>query len=304
MTIAIDSTFNATKERSVSRIVSSIRTLEGGGFMVQRPFPTQNLIDFDPFLLLDELGPVDYKPGEAIGAPDHPHRGFETVSYILEGRLAHRDSQGHAGKLGPGDVQWMTAGSGVVHSEMPDLDFFEAGGRMHGFQIWVNLPKRDKWIQPRYQDIPTKRIPVAQTEDGAVNVRVIAGEAMGAQAVIDTRTPIMFLHYTLQPGAQVVQPVPSNYSAFAYVIDGNGEFGGKQVKDGQMALFAQDGGSLSFSNPATATTPLSVLLLGGVPLNEPVARYGPFVMNTEAEIYQAFKDYQDGKMGSIPPLVS
>lgn len=284
--------------RSVSQVVNSVRTVEGGGFTVRRPFPTQRMSDFDPFLLLDHLGPVDYAPGKAVGAPDHPHRGFETVTYILEGYNQHKDSRGNSGKLGPGDVQWMTAGSGVVHSEMPDEEFQKRGGRVHGFQIWVNLPRRDKWIKPRYQDIPAASIPEAQNEDGTVKVRVVAGEALGKSAVIETRTPIIYLHYTLQPGAETVQAVPAEYNAFAYIISGEGYFGPEQkyAKEGQMVIFAQDGGEVRLKG---GDKPLDMLLLAGVPLNEPVVRYGPFVMNTVEEIYQAFEDYQSGKMGSI-----
>src|ERR1043165_7738861 len=174
--------------RTVSGIINSIETLEGEGFLVHRPFPTYALSDFDPFLLLDEMGPKDLAPGEARGAPDHPHRGFETVTYMLEGRMQHKDSKGNAGTLGPGDVQWMTAGAGVVHSEMPVAEFAESGGRLHGFQLWVNLPRRDKMMRPRYQEIPAAKIPTAQSEDGRVRVKVIAGEALGARAAIDTRT--------------------------------------------------------------------------------------------------------------------
>ncbi len=211
--------------RSVAGTINSVETLEGGGFVVRRPFPKSTFSDFDPFLLLDELGPIHLKPGEAKGAPDHPHRGFETVSYILAGELEHKDSQGHAGKLGPGDVQWMTAGAGVVHSEMPSQKFIRSGGQMHGIQLWVNLPQRDKMIHPRYQEIPATQIPVAQTQDGAVTVKVIAGEALGVKAVIETQTPILYLHFTLQPGATIVQLVPKEYNAFAYLLDGEGLFG-------------------------------------------------------------------------------
>ncbi|HEY9737030.1 MAG TPA: pirin family protein, partial [Trichocoleus sp.] len=256
---------------------------------------------FDPFLLLDELGPVNLKPGEAKGAPDHPHRGFETVTYVLDGRLEHKDSVGNAGQLLSGDVQWMTAGAGVVHSEMPEAEFTRTGGRLHGIQLWVNLPQRDKMMAPRYQEISAVQIPTAQTEDGSVSVRVIAGEALGAKAVIETRTPIIYLHFTLQPGATVVQPVSPEYNAFAYVLEGSGLFGAEQEpgEDGQMVIFAQDGQEVAISNPAEASQPLDLLLIAGVPLNEPVVRYGPFVMNSEAEIVQAIEDYRNGKMGEI-----
>ncbi len=179
--------------RTVAGVINSVETLEGAGFLVRRPFPKSSFSEFDPFLLLDELGPINLKPGQAKGAPDHPHRGFETVSYVLDGRLEHKDSAGHAGLLNPGDVQWMTAGAGVVHSEMPKSMFTRTGGRLHGIQLWVNLPQRDKMMPPHYQEIPAAHIPVAQTEDRSVTVRVIAGEALGAKAVIQTRTPITCL---------------------------------------------------------------------------------------------------------------
>ncbi|MGZ5382251.1 MAG: pirin family protein, partial [Thermoanaerobaculia bacterium] len=180
-----------SESRSVSRVVPGVVTLEGGGFQVRRPFPTHALDAIDPFLLLDEMGPTDYAPGKAVGAPDHPHRGFETVTYLLAGAMHHRDSRGHAGALAPGDVQWMTAGDGVVHSEMPDPEFQKKGGLMHGLQLWVNMPKVDKRMRPRYQEIPSVRIPSAKSADGMVSVKVLAGEALGAKAVIETRTPIL-----------------------------------------------------------------------------------------------------------------
>jgi redox-sensitive bicupin YhaK (pirin superfamily) len=296
-----EQTRNETKQRGVAGIVNSIETLEGGGFLVRRPFPQASFSEFDPFLLLDEMGPMDVGPGEAKGAPDHPHRGFETVTYLLSGEMEHKDSRGHAGRLTPGDVQWMTAGAGVVHSEMPSAEFQRDGGRMHGFQLWVNLPQREKMTKPRYQEIPRSRIPQATSVDGLVTVRVIAGEAMGQQAVIETNTPIIYLHYTIQPGGLVEQRVPADYNAFAYLVDGAGYFGAERERavDGQMVMFAQDGNVVRIENPEDADVPLEVLLIAGVPLNEPVARYGPFVMNTEREIRQAFEDYVRGRMGAI-----
>ena len=287
------------KSRSVRQVVPAMQTFEGAGFLVHRPFPTPRLEQFDPFLLLDEMGPSDLGPGEAQGAPDHPHRGFETVTYLLSGAMEHRDSRGNRGKLTPGDVQWMTAGSGVVHSEMPERDFASRGGRMHGFQLWVNLPRRDKMMPPRYQEVPSERIPTARSEDGRVAVRVIAGEAMGARAVIDTRTPIQYLDWTLEPGASVTQPVPPDQNAFAYVIDGQGLFGEERrpASAHDAVFFAGDGEAVTFR--ASEEAPLRGLLIAGVPLNEPVARYGPFVMNTRAEIVQAFEDFQSGKLGEI-----
>ncbi len=285
----------------MERIVDSRRTLEGGGFEVRRPFPTEVLDSFDPFLLLDEMGPTDYGPGEAVGAPDHPHRGFETVTYVLEGVAAHKDSAGHAGILCPGDVQWMTAGAGVVHSEMPDPDAFRDGGRMHGFQLWVNLPRADKMMAPRYQEVPSAATPVAHSADGLAWVRVIAGESLGRAAVIDTRTPIDYLHVVLEPGGRIEQPIPADHNAFAYLFGGKGRFGpdAREASDGQMVQFAQDGDTVVMANDADAAGPLSLLLLAGVPLREPIARYGPFVMNTREEIIQAVEDYRAGRMGRI-----
>lgn len=285
--------------RTVAGVVNSIETFEGAGFLVRRPFPQASFSDFDPFLLLDEMGPMDLGPGQAKGAPDHPHRGFETVTYMLSGEMQHKDSRGHAGRLTPGDVQWMTAGAGVVHSEMPSAKFTRTGGRMHGFQLWVNLPKRDKMMKPRYQEIPGAQIPKATSADGLVTVSVIAGEAMGQKAVIETRTPIVYLHYSIKPGGVATQQVSSTYNTFAFIVDGEGLFGAERerAKDGQMVLFAQDGDEVRIENSGNAT--LEILLIGGMALNEPVARYGPFVMNTEAEIRQAFEDFRLGRMGEI-----
>lgn len=287
-----------TTSRTIRHTVAAVRTVEGGGFVVHRPFPTRMLMDFDPFLLLDEMGPVDYAPGEARGAPDHPHRGFETVTYMLEGSFAHKDSAGHRGVLRPGDVQWMTAGAGVVHSEMPDPEFARSGGRVHGLQLWVNLPRRDKMIAPRYQEIASQEIPTAATSDGKVRVKVIAGAALGVEAVIQTRTPIIYQHFSLEPGASIVQPVPPAYRVFAYPLSGTGRYGRQQTEIGaqRMVVFSDDGDAVTLS---AGTDPLEVLLIGGAPLNEPIVRHGPFVMNTEDEIRQAIVDYQAGRMGEI-----
>jgi redox-sensitive bicupin YhaK (pirin superfamily) len=287
------------KIRSVKAVVPGIATYEGAGFLVHRPFPSQSLDLFDPFLLLDEMGPSDLGPGEAKGAPDHPHRGFETVTYLVSGAMQHKDSQGNQGKLTPGDVQWMTAGSGVVHSEMPEPVFAAKGGRMHGFQLWVNLPARDKMMRPRYQEIPGAGIPVARSDDGKVAVRVIAGESLGQRAVIETRTPIFYFDCSLEPGGVLEQPSPPDYNAFAFVYGGRGTFGANReaAREHEAVIFANDGDAVRLE--ASSDAPLQALLIGGVPLNEPVARYGPFVMNTRSEILQAFDDYQSGRLGEI-----
>jgi redox-sensitive bicupin YhaK (pirin superfamily) len=288
--------------RSVARVVESISTEEGGGFPVRRPFPTAELGFFDPFLLLDEMGPTVSAPGEAKGAPDHPHRGFETVTYLLSGEMQHRDSAGNAGTLRPGDVQWMTAGAGVIHSEMPTPAFQERGGLMHGFQLWVNLPGRDKLIPPRYQDTPSENIPVVTSPDQLVTVKVIAGEALGARAVIVTHTPISYLHVTIRPGGVLTQPLAATFNVFAYVVHGAPLIGAdaRPVAGGQLAILDARGDVVSLAVPADAAGPAEVLLIGGEPLQEPVARYGTFVMNTRAEIIQAVEDFQAGRFGSIP----
>ena len=286
--------------REVSRIVTAHRQEEGAGFIVRRPLPSMSLTVADPFLLIDELGPIDYGPGEAKGAPDHPHRGFETVSYILSGEVEHEDSARHRGVLRAGDVQWMTAGAGIVHSEMPSRALRDAGGRVHGFQIWVNLPARLKMTAPRYQEVASAKIPTAQSPDGLARVRVVAGEALGARAVIDTLTPIVYQDWSLDAGADVTLPLSAEQKALVYVFDGAVELGdlAQTARDGQLAVLA-DGESVRFRVPRDAAKTARLLLLAGVPLNEPVARYGPFVMNTPQEIEQAFRDYQSGRMGEI-----
>jgi len=288
--------------RSVASVITAHRQIEGGGFPVRRPFPTAGMDQVDPFLLLDEMGPVEWPPGEAIGAPDHPHRGFETVTYLLEGYMCHRDSFGHAGELRAGDVQWMTAGSGLVHSEMPHPDFQKSGGTMHGFQLWVNLPRDRKLMEPRYQEITAAEIPRAEGDDGLVQARVIAGECLGVSARIETVIPITYLHLTIAPGGALEQLLAPELNAMAYCFGGAGEFGSQRTPagDGQLVFFG-DGDEARIAVSPNATEPLQALLLAGAPLGEPVARYGPFVMNTHDELAQAVQDYQAGKMGRIVP---
>jgi redox-sensitive bicupin YhaK (pirin superfamily) len=252
--------------------------------------------EFDPFLLLDEMGPVDYAPGEAVGAPDHPHRGFETVTYLLAGEFEHEDSAGHRGALKAGDVQWMTAGDGVVHSEMPSERIRRDGGRVHGFQLWVNLPARDKRMRPRYQEIASDSLPVARSDDGRATIKVIAGEALGVAARIDTRTPLLYLDVALQPGARVDLPVPSDFALAVYTFEGQARIGepARDVTSGDFAMLA-DGDGVRLASERGAR----MLVLGGRPLREPVARYGPFVMNTEREIHEAIADYRSGRFATI-----
>jgi len=286
--------------RSIRSVTTAHRQEEGGGFIVRRPFPTRGLEQVDPFLLLDELGPIDYAPGQAKGAPDHPHRGFETVTYVIEGENEHEDSAGNRGVIGTGDVQWMTAGRGVVHSEMPSRRLQRQGGRVHGFQLWVNLPAQDKMMAPRYQDIPAATLPSATSDDGLASVRVIAGEALGVRAAIETRTPIVYQHWTLQPGARVVVPLPADHDAAAFVFAGIARLGpaARGVRDGQLAVFG-GGDAVELAVAADAASPAELLLLAGRPLREPVARWGPFVMNTEQQIREAIDDFRAGRMGGI-----
>jgi hypothetical protein len=280
--------------RTIDRIITAERHVEGGGFVVRRPFPIATVSHVDPFLLIDEMGPVDYAAGKAIGAPDHPHRGFETVTYMLQGEGEHEDSAGNRGTISAGSVQWMTAGAGVIHSEMPSRKIQREGGRVHGFQIWVNLPARDKLIAPRYQEIAASSIPEASTPDGTARVRVIAGEALGARAVIETRTPILYQDWILKPGADVVTGAPAGWNVMAYVFEGTALVAGREVREGQLAVLG-DGADVKLG----ANVPARLLLLGGQPLREPVARYGPFVMNTSTEIRQAISDFQSGRFGAI-----
>ena len=281
--------------RTVDTLVHATSQLEGEGMLVTRPFPTARLDQLDPFLLLDRMGPVMHEPGDAKGAPDHPHRGFETVTYVLEGAIEHGDSQGNHGRIGAGDVQWMTAGSGVVHSEMPSEEIRLNGGRVHGFQLWVNLPRRDKMMKPRYQELRAADIPTATSDDGKITVTVIAGQSLGTNATIDTRTPIIYLHVRLAAGARFTQTIPETYNAFAYVINGEAMFGDRVARENDVPIFDRDGDEVTIATNNGA----ELLLIAGVPLHEPVARYGPFVMNTPGEIRQAMLDYQSGRFGEI-----
>jgi len=290
---------DAAGSRSVREVVVSIETLEGAGFLVHRPFPVGDLDQIDPFLMIDHMGPIDYAPGEAVGAPDHPHRGFETVSYILEGEVEHEDSVGHHGIIGPGDVQWMTAGSGVVHSEMPSRRMQTEGGRVEGFQIWVNLPAAEKMTEPRYQEVPKARIPSVELDEGRALVRLVAGRVHGLEGAVQTTSPILYAHVTLQPGGQVDLPVASDMNAMVYAIHGTGTVGrtDRSIDQFELAVLEHDGGSVHLS--AGPDEAFDVLVLAGVPLREPIARYGPFVMNTRQQIVEAFEDYQSGRLGAI-----
>ena len=289
-----------TTIRETNRIITAHRQREGAGFIVRRPLPSHGLELADPFLLLDEMGPVDYAPGEAVGAPDHPHRGFETVTYVLDGEFEHEDSAGHRGTIRPGGVQWMTAGGGIVHSEMPSAKIQAEGGRVHGFQVWVNLPARLKMTRPRYQELAADKIPEAASDDGRARVRVIAGEALGVSAAIATHTPIVYQDWALDPGADVTTKLAADHQGLVYVFGGAARVGdaGRVVEDGQLAVLGA-GEALRLRAVDGAGGRARLLLLAGVPIAEPVVHYGPFVMNSQREIMEAIRDYQAGKLGEI-----
>jgi quercetin 2,3-dioxygenase len=279
---------------TVTRVATGHHQPEGDGMTVRRAFPNQAIGRLDPFLMLDEMGPIEFQPGARSGFPDHPHRGFETVTYLLEGEFEHKDSNGNKGRLGPGDVQWMTAGAGVVHSEMPSTELRRNGGRLHGFQLWVNLPAKDKMMPPRYQEFPGAKIPEATFPGGSA--KVIAGRFGGVSAVIDTRTPIQYLHVRLDAGAKVGLAVPAGHEGFVYVFQGAATVGGKTLKEAQTGALSGDG-PLEVQAGGEAT---QFLFVTGAPLREPVFQYGPFVMTTRDEIVQAVQDFQSGKFGKIP----
>ncbi|MBN2798268.1 MAG: pirin family protein [Deltaproteobacteria bacterium] len=271
---------------------------EGAGFLVHRPFPSPALPTLDPFLLLDELGPTTYAPGEALGAPDHPHRGFETLTLLLEGSFEHADSGGHAGTLTPGDAQWMTAGAGVVHREMPSTTLQREGGRLHAFQLWLNLPRALKGAPPRYQELAAASIPTVTPSGGGGTGRLIAGAALGAVGPAHTLTPALLHQWRVDAGGRLVLPVPREFQVAAYVYEGalSTEIG--RAPRGNLVRFGAGDAVVLASQEGAG-----VLLLGGLPLQEPIAWGGPFVMNTRAEVERAYADYRAGRMGRIPPEI-
>ena len=273
------------------RLIRAQHAVEGDGFVVRRPFPTQALSHLDPFLLFDHMGPIEFEPGRGVGTPWHPHRGFETVTYLLEGESEHRDSMGNHGFMAAGDTQWMTAGSGVLHKEGPSASSQAAGGRMHGLQLWVNLPAEKKMIDPAYQDLRAEANAVRH--DAGATVRVIAGELFGLQGPGSTHTPISYGHVTLAAGATVATALPQGHRVLVYPMVGAVAIGDTQIDEGILAVV--EGAELELRGVSDQS---EVIVLTGEPIGEPVARYGPFVMNTEQEIRQAFTDFERGLFGS------
>ncbi len=286
-------------DRRVVSVTTAPRGFEGEGFPVRRAFAGVDLRDLDPFIHMDQMGEVDYAPFEPKGTDWHPHRGFETVTYILDGAFQHQDSHGGGGLITNGATQWMTAGGGILHIETPPEDLVVSGGLFHGIQLWVNLPSRDKMAPPRYQSLEGEQVTLLSSPDGGALLRLIAGEIAGHRGPGSTHTPITVAHVTLSPGAQVTVPWRSDFNALAYVLSGSGSVGTERhpIALGQLAVFG-DGDTVTVTAGPDAA--LDVLLLGGQPLREPVAAYGPFVMNTRAELAQAFDDFQAGRLGTIP----
>jgi hypothetical protein len=292
-------------ERPVKQVTTAPSGYEGEGFPVRRAFAGVDLRDLDPFVHMDQMGEVDYAPGEPKGTPWHPHRGFETVTYMIDGTFQHQDSHGGGGVITDGATQWMTAGKGILHIETPPEQLVVSGGLFHGIQLWVNLPGKDKFSPPRYQSLEGDEVTLLASDDGGALVRIIAGDVAGHTGPGSTHTPISVVHATVAPGARLALPWQPDYNALVYVLAGRGSVGvqGQPVRTGQLAVFgpgdhitvAADSGQ--DSNIAA----LEVLVLGGRPIREPVAMYGPFVMNTRAQLVQAFEDYQAGKLGVIPP---
>src|SRR5579884_3730480 len=292
-------------ERPVASVTAAPSGHEGLGFPVRRAFAGAPLEALDPFIHMDQMGAVDYGPGEPKGTDWHPHRGFETVTYIIDGTFQHQDSNGGGGLITDGATQWMTAGAGIQHIERPPEALVASGGLFHGVQLWVNLPRAQKWVPPRYQDLRADRVGLLGSHDGAALVRVIAGQLSDQPGPGATYTPMTMAHATLPPGARLVVPWTPGFNALAYVLAGRGVAGpeGAPVRTGQLVVFEREGDTLvidAASAPDGPSSHLEVLLLGGRPIGEPVAWSGPFVMNTRQEIVQAFEDYRAGRLATVP----
>ncbi|MHB8189382.1 MAG: pirin family protein [Ferrimicrobium sp.] len=287
-------------ERELVSLTVAPHGVEGEGFPVRRAFAGVSSERLDPFVHMDEMGSVEYAPGEPKGTPWHPHRGFETVTYMIDGEFVHRDSQGGGGHLRSGDTQWMTAGAGILHIETPPEELVVSGGLFHGFQLWVNLPRARKWANPSYQEISGSKVAYGRSADGGAFLRVIAGRLGDIKGPGSTYTPINLVHTTLAPGAQLAMEWPASFNALVYVISGVASLTSKRVgaREGHLAVL-DHGEWISVANPSS-NAELDLLLLGGEPIGEPVACYGPFVMNTRDELQQAVEDYHSGRMGVIP----
>jgi len=292
--------------RPVTSVTTAPKGYEGEGFPVRRAFAGVDLAALDPFVHLDQMGEVEYAPGEPKGTPWHPHRGFETVTYMLDGVMEHQDSHGGGGTITNGDTQWMTAGSGMLHIETPPEWLVAQGGLFHGLQLWVNLPRAQKWAAPRYQDLRSSQLSLVTTADAGALVRVIAGEVGGHTGPGSTYTPMAMVHATLAPGAALALPWNPAFNALVYVLGGSATVGldRRPLHTGQLAVLGRgDFVTVSAAEKQESRTPaVDLVVLGGQPIREPVAWAGPFVMNTKAEVLQAFEDFQKGRMGQIPAV--
>ena len=290
--------------RQVKSVTSAPQAYEGEGFPVRRAFAGIPTSDLDPFIHMDQMGEVEYLPGEPKGTPWHPHRGFETFTYLMDGRFLHQDSNGGGGVIGEGGTQYMTAGDGILHIETPPEDLVMSGGIFHGVQLWINLPKKKKRIAPAYQDLQGEDSAMVSSADGGALVRILAGDVAGFSGPGISHTPIAITHVTVAPGAQIDIPWREDFNALAYVLAGNGSVGpnGQPIRTGQMAVLT--GGDLirlrADANQDSRHPSFDVFLLGGIPLREQVFQYGPFVMSTREEVIQAMEDYQKGRFGHIP----
>jgi redox-sensitive bicupin YhaK (pirin superfamily) len=290
--------------RPVRSVTTAPSGLEGEGFPVRRAFAGVDAALLDPFIMMDQMGEVEYAAGEPKGTPWHPHRGFETVTYIIDGAFIHQDSHGGGGVITDGDTQWMTAGSGLLHIETPPESLVVSGGLFHGLQLWVNLPRDAKMNPPRYQDLRAGGVALLSSDDGGALLRVIAGDLGGHTGPGTTYTPMTMVHATLSPGASMSIPWRQDFNALAYVLAGRGTVGAEQrpVRAGQLAVLGQ-GGSITIGADSSQdgnTTTMDVVLLGGQPIREPIAWMGPFVMNTQRELQQAYEDFQHGRLGTVP----
>ena len=297
-------TLATDRARRVKSVTTAPRGLEGEGFPVRRAFSGVDLADLDPFVHMDQMGEIDYGPGEPKGTPWHPHRGFETVTYMMEGTFLHQDSIGGGGVIQNGATQWMTAGAGILHIERPPDALIDSGGLFHGIQLWVNLPARLKMTNPRYQDIAAEAVALLTNDQGDAIIRVIAGALGEFSGPGSTHTPITIVHLSLLPGGRVALPWNPAFNALTYVLAGQGTVGPERtaIAEGQMAVHVDGDFVVLSANESqdSRTAAFEVVLLGGEPIREPVATYGPFVMNTRAELQTAFEDYQAGRLGQIP----
>ncbi len=291
-------------ERPVRSVTTGPRGYEGEGFPVVRAFAGVSQAALDPFIHMDQMGEVEYQPGEPRGTDWHPHRGFETVTYMIDGRFQHQDSTGGGGLIENGATQWMTAGSGILHIETPPVELVESGGTFHGIQLWVNLPSTDKFLTPRYQNLEGEQVLLLASPDGGSLVRVIAGDLDGHVGPGATHTPITFAHATIAPGAELSTPWRPDFNALVYVLSGRGTVGVERrpVEGGQLVVLgAGDRITVNADAGQDSNRPaLEVLLLGGQPIREPVAQYGPFVMNTRQQVIEAMEDFQAGRLGVVP----